>query len=54
MDCLFELAPIGPDDLLARCGEGASGNWWGDEECLRVDEQGRVVLVDPGIYFEVQ
>ena len=43
---LFELAPLGPEDLLSRCGEGP-GNWWGDvdEDCLRVDERGRVVLV---------
>lgn len=54
MECLFELAPIGPRDVLARCGEAASGNWWGAEECLRVDKQGRVVLVDPDIYFEVR
>lgn len=51
---LFELAPLGPEDLLARCREGP-GNWWGDaEECLRVDERGRVVLVDPEMYYEVR
>lgn len=51
---LFELAPLGPQDLLARCEEGP-GNWWGevDEDCLRVDESGRVVLVDPALYYEV-
>lgn len=51
---LFELAPLGPQDLLARCREGA-GNWWGDmdEYCLRVDERGTVVLVDPEMYYEV-
>lgn len=51
---LFELAPLGPRDLLARCNEGP-GNWWGevDEDCLRVDESGRVVLVDPDLYYEV-
>ena len=51
---LFELAPLGPEDLLSRCGEGP-GNWWGDvdEDCLRVDERGRVVLVDPDVYYEV-
>ncbi|CAM9252402.1 unnamed protein product [Scytosiphon promiscuus] len=49
---LFELAPLGPEDLLSRCREGP-GNWWGDaEECLRVDERGRVVLVDPEMYYE--
>ena len=51
---LFELAPLGPEDLLSRCGEGP-GNWWGDvdEDCLRVDERGRVVLVDTDVYYEV-
>lgn len=51
---LFELAPLGPEDLLSLCGEGP-GNWWGevDEDCLRVDERGHVVLVDPDVYYEV-
>lgn len=51
---LFELAPLGPTDLLSQCQEGP-GNWWGDvdEDCLRVDDGGRVVLVDPEIYYEV-
>lgn len=52
---LFELAPLGPADLLSRCREGP-GNWWGEgnEEDLRVDAKGRVVLVDPEMYFEVR
>lgn len=50
---LFELAPLGPGDLLARCREGP-GNWWGEgSEDLRVDATGRVVLVDPEMYYEV-
>lgn len=50
---LFELSSLGPADILARCKE-SPGNWWGDEDSLRVDEQGRVVLVDANIYFEVR
>ena len=52
---LFELAPLGTEDLLARCREGP-GNWWGDvdDDSLRVDDRGRVVLVDPEMYFEVK
>lgn len=51
---LFELAPLGPGDLLSRCREGP-GNWWGEgTEDLRVDAKGRVVLVDPEIYYEVR
>lgn len=50
---LFELAPLGPGDLLSRCREGP-GNWWGEgNEDLRVDARGRVVLVDPEMYYEV-
>lgn len=50
---LFELAPLGPGDLLSRCREGP-GNWWGEgNEELRVDARGRVVLVDPEMYYEV-
>ncbi len=50
---LFELAPLGPGDLLPRCREGP-GNWWGEgNEDLRVDAKGQVVLVDPEIYYEV-
>lgn len=50
---LFELAPLGPGDLLSRCREGP-GNWWGEgNEDLRVDAKGRVVLVDPEMYYEV-
>lgn len=54
VESLFELAPLGPGDLLSqcRCREGP-GNWWGGEDCLRVDEQGCVVLMDPDVYFEV-
>lgn len=54
-DYLFELAPLGTEDILARCQEGP-GNWWGDfdDVCLRVDDRGRVVLMDPEIYFEVK
>lgn len=54
-DYLFELAPLGTEDILARCQEGP-GNWWGDfdDDCLRVDDRGRVVLMDPEIYFEVK
>ncbi|CAM9861622.1 unnamed protein product, partial [Pylaiella littoralis] len=49
---LFELAPLGPGDLLSRCREGP-GNWWGEgNEDLRVDAKGRVVLVDPEMYYE--
>ncbi|CAN0180653.1 unnamed protein product, partial [Ectocarpus sp. 4 AP-2014] len=52
VEYLFELAPLGPEGLLARCREG-TGNWWGDaEECLRMDESGRVVLVDSEMYYE--
>lgn len=51
---LFELAPLGPGDLLSRCREGP-GNWWGEgNEDLRVDAKGRVVLVDPEMYYEVR
>ena len=50
---LFELAPLGPGNLLSRCREGP-GNWWGEgNEDLRVDARGRVVLVDPEMYYEV-
>lgn len=51
-ECLFELTSLGPVDLLYQCREG-SGNWWGDEDCVRVDEQGRVVLVDSNAYYKV-
>lgn len=53
-DYLFELAPLGTEDILTRCQEGP-GNWWGDfdDVCLKVDDKGRVVLMDPEIYFEV-
>lgn len=49
----FEVASLGPGDLLSRCREGP-GNWWGEEECLRVDEQGHVVLMDSTVYFQVR
>ncbi|CAM9200576.1 unnamed protein product, partial [Discosporangium mesarthrocarpum] len=53
LQCLFELAPIGPEDLPARCGDEGIGSWWTkDNGGPRMDSQGRVVLADPGLYFQ--